>query len=228
MSFSAFSLTHYPRHWLLWRRYRHLTMSGKSRYIANMALAGYHIRGGDLASGSVVECGTWAGGSAFGLIETCRTVREFHFFDSFQGLPTATPEDGRKAIDLQSTGRLAHDNNTADYATFVADLERVRRAGERVLVHRGWFEETLPKAEIRAPIAILRLDGDWYQSTLTCLRALWDRVMPGGLVIVDDYYDWEGCAKALHEFLAERQAPERIRQTRSGKVAYLLKELRDR
>jgi len=48
--------------------------------------------------------------------------------------------------------------------------------------------------------------------------------MPGGLVIVDDYYDWEGCAAALHEFLAARRAPERIRETPRGGVAYLIKD----
>ena len=59
---------------------------------------------------------------------------------------------------------------------------------------------------------------------MQCLDALWDRVMPGGLVLIDDYYAWEGCTKAVHAFLAKRQAREPIRQSRSGKVCFIVKE----
>ena len=73
------------------------------------------------------------------------------------------------------------------------------------------------------PVAVLRLDGDWYKSTMQCLDTFWDRVMPGGLVLIDDYYAWEGCTKAVHAFLAKRKAREAIRQSRLGKVAYIVR-----
>lgn len=60
---------------------------------------------------------------------------------------------------------------------------------ERVRFVEGWFNETLPQAPI-GRIAVLRLDGDYYESTMTPLRALYDRVSPGGFVIVDDYACW--------------------------------------
>jgi hypothetical protein len=48
--------------------------------------------------------------------------------------------------------------------------------------------------------------------------------MPNGLIIIDDYYDWPGCARAVHEFLAETRSTERLRQTPGGQVAYMIKE----
>ena len=65
---------------------------------------------------------------------------------------------------------------------------------------KGWFAETLPFFNPPAPIAILRLDGDWYDSTFQCLTHLYHWVAPGGVIIVDDYYAWEGCARAVHDF----------------------------
>jgi O-methyltransferase len=59
-------------------------------------------------------------------------------------------------------------------------------------------------------IAVLRLDGDWHESTMICLEKFWDHVLPGDIVLIDDYYVWEGCAKAVHSSLAKRQTPERI------------------
>ena len=82
-------------------------------------------------------------------------------------------------------------------------------------VHKGWFEDTLPTFSA-PPIAVLRIDGDWYESTMTCLSALWDAVVPGGLVLLDDYGSWEGCTKAMHDFLSERKAVEFVQERRSA------------
>ncbi|HUR81434.1 MAG TPA: TylF/MycF/NovP-related O-methyltransferase, partial [Thermoanaerobaculia bacterium] len=62
------------------------------------------------------------------------------------------------------------------------------------------------------PIAILRIDGDWYESTLTALEALWKYLAPNGIVIVDDYYAWDGCSRAVHDFLSRHQSTARITQ----------------
>ena len=89
-------------------------------------------------------------------------------------------------------------------------------------MHEGLFAATFPVATV-PPIAILRLDADWYDSTRLCLERFWDGLLSGALVLVDDYYTWEGCRKALHEFLARRNATETVHQSRFGKVAYLIK-----
>ena len=84
----------------------------------------------------------------------------------------------------------------------------------------GWFEKTLPGVRIDNGIALLRLDADWYESTIACLENLYDQVVPGGIVIVDDYYTWDGCARAVHDFLAHRKVTARVRQWASA-ICYL-------
>ncbi len=89
--------------------------------------------------------------------------------------------------------------------------EIMQRAGARTYqIIPGWFDETLPCFEASDPIALLRLDGDWYESTMLCLEHLFDRVAVGGVVIIDDYFTWDGCSRAVHDFLSRRSATERI------------------
>ena len=70
--------------------------------------------------------------------------------------------------------------------------DTMRRSGAAFTLVRGWFKDTLPTLDVDG-IAVLRLDGDLYDSTLGSLEALFPRVVSGGLVIIDDYGDWDGC-----------------------------------
>lgn len=69
---------------------------------------------------------------------------------------------------------------------------------------KGLFQDTLPHSEIQH-IALLHLDGDWYDSTRVCLEQLYDKVSPGGVIQIDDYGHWAGARKALHEFFDHRK-----------------------
>ncbi|MEI7782589.1 MAG: TylF/MycF/NovP-related O-methyltransferase, partial [Planctomycetota bacterium] len=88
----------------------------------------------------------------------------------------------------------------------VALLERtIGYDARKIHYHKGWFQVTLPTdASGVGPIAILRLDGDWYASTRICLEHLYDLVVPSGFVIVDDYGTYDGCRRAVDEFIAGR------------------------
>ena len=80
-------------------------------------------------------------------------------------------------------------------------------------------QDTLPRDSSRIEsIAILRLDGDWYASTKVCLDHLYDKVVSGGFVIVDDYGYYEGCKKAVDEFIEERGLEVFLSQVDSGCV----------
>jgi hypothetical protein len=98
-------------------------------------------------------------------------------------------------VAIEDVRRTAADLGLASYTEFVP----------------GWFDETLPAHRERiGPVAILRLDCDWYSSVRACLDNLYDQVVDGGFVVVDDYYAYDGCAVAVHEFLGQRRLAHRI------------------
>jgi len=80
---------------------------------------------------------------------------------------------------------------------------------EQVRFLPGWFKDTLPGAPIER-IAVLRLDGDMYESTMEALDALYDKVSVGGYVLVDDYGAIEQCKRAVHDFRARRSIEDEI------------------
>lgn len=206
-------------------RFRSRTLVGRDAYLANLYLVDKHLAEPALADGCVVECGTWRGGMAAGLALIGGFDRDYFFFDSFEGLPPATAEDGADAASWQAhrDGTPYHDNCIASIDEFMATMGRVALPSARLHVHKGLFEATLPRANV-PPVAVLRLDADWYESTMLCLEYFWDRMLPRALVLIDDYYAWEGCRKAMHAFLARRGAKEAIRQSRFGRFAYLVRE----
>lgn len=155
-------------------------------------------------AGAFVECGVWRGGTAAVMASAARGERKTWLFDSFEGLPAPTAADGPDAV--RWAGKCVAPVEEVERLLFTTlGLDR-----SRVIVRKGWFHETLPAARPEiGPIAVLRLDGDWYESTKACLEALYGSVVPGGWVILDDYGTWEGCRRAADGFLAARgEAPE--------------------
>lgn len=167
--------------------------------------------------GALVECGVWKGGAsalmALAHMSSGPARRNLHLFDSFEGLPEPDAEhDGNLArISAYAGGRVSGQLETINKC--VGPLSEVQELFESVVhypaellhMHKGWFQDTLPVTSgAIGPIAVLRLDGDWYASTKVCLEHLYELVIPGGFVIFDDYGCWEGARKAAHEFAAER------------------------
>jgi len=171
--------------------------------------------------GSFVECGTWRGG-AVGLMALANlrygaARRHIHLFDSFEGIPEPDElVDGEEALKFAHAvgggvnGKLIPlRNQYASVGTLEANrqfLERQLKYDPRYLhYHKGWFQDTVPKdAPECGEIAILRLDGDWYASTHICLETLYDQVVSGGFIIHDDYGYYDGCRKAVDEFVERR------------------------
>ncbi|MGZ4358409.1 MAG: TylF/MycF/NovP-related O-methyltransferase [Gaiellaceae bacterium] len=162
----------------------------------------------DAVPGDLVECGVWRGGAAIFMRAVLAAYgvsdRVVWLADSFAGLPK--PEAPLDTIDLSAERR----------PELVVDLDRVRRnfalfglLDDQVRFLEGWFADTLPAAPVDR-IALLRLDGDLYSSTMTALTALYDRVSPRGYVIVDDYNGLPDCRAAVTDFRAERGVEEPI------------------
>jgi O-methyltransferase len=192
-----------------------LTMVPRKAFIDNVLLA----RRGSLVEGDLVECGTWRGGMSAAMAWAV-PGRHSVLFDSFEGLPDAKPIDGPSALHWSREVR-DYDNCRAEEALAVQAMERVRQPDFEIV--KGWFEETIPVwAKRQRPIAVFRLDGDWYESTMLCLEHLWPLVSRGGVVIIDDYYTWDGCSRAVHEYLARVQATERLERSKNG-VSYLVR-----
>jgi O-methyltransferase len=160
--------------------------------------------------GAIVECGVYKGGSSAVMTMAASPSRHVWLFDSFEGLPEPTEQDGAAAVEYaghRAGGALEPIGQCVGPLDVVKELffEKLQIDPARVHIRQGWFQQTLPSArEEIGPIAVLRLDGDWYDSTRVCLENLYDLVIAGGFVVIDDYGYWEGCRRAVDEFLAAR------------------------
>ena len=201
----------------IYQRFKSFTMVPVQTFAENLALA-ERVRSID---GCVVECGVWRGGMSAGIAAVLGPSRKYYLFDSFEGLPPAQDIDGSAALKWQRDQESpAYCENCSASPQFAK--EALDRAGATdVELVRGWFKDTIPTHQFGQPIALLRLDGDWYESTMVCLENLFHHVAPGGLIILDDYYTWDGCSRALHDFLSSQSATERI-QSVAG-VCFLTK-----
>lgn len=200
---------------------RPYTMLSRERLVALFNMVA-HCEGNNI-QGSFVECGVWKGG-AVGLMILAnlrygKERRHVHLFDSFKEIcePDASV-DGERAVG--EVRRLCKSGGTSGelvplkgvYDTFggPGTLEGNRNLLEQVIgydkdflhYHEGWFQHTLPlDAHNISDIAVLRLDGDWYASTKVCLEHLEDKVVSGGFIIIDDYGAYDGCKKAVDEYM---------------------------
>lgn len=179
------------------------TMLSEKRLLANLNA----IRQVDSIPGDVVEIGVWKGGSMLAMLlaydHTNKTDRVFHLYDTFAGL---TPPS---AVDTAYTGDTAsyllkHNPDARCEATLAETQANVfsttQYPRKKIQFHRGDI-----RTETTAPerIAVLRLDTDFYDSTKHELELFYDRVAPGGVVLIDDYGHWMGCRKAVDEWLVK-------------------------
>jgi hypothetical protein len=153
--------------------------------------------------GSFVECGVCNGGSAAVLASVARRNRERHIwlFDSWEGMPEPTAED------VACTGKRGTKGMARGSERTARELLFGRLGLDRTTVQlvQGWFDKTIPNAlPAIGEIALLHLDCDWYESVRFCLETLYDRVVDGGFIVVDDYGHWKGCQKAVDEFRKRR------------------------
>lgn len=182
--------------------------------------------------GALVECGVWRGGCSLAMLLAQRAAfgevrRPVYMLDSFEGLPLAEDKDGQLALEWQQGhSETFFDNCAATEEEVRAMLEGFGfRDGDFHLV-KGWFEETLPALSRQIAdggISLLRLDGDWYKSTFVCLEHLEPLVSANGFVLIDDYYAWDGCARAVHDYLSDKDVPYRIKSLPHNFAAYFVK-----
>jgi hypothetical protein len=150
--------------------------------------------------GDLLEAGVWRGGATIfmkGILAAYGVQdRRVWVADSFRGLPVPDeinfPQDVLE--DLSSFDELAVSQEQVR-----ANFARYDLLDDNVRFLEGWFKDTLPTAPVDA-LAVLRLDGDYYESTIQILESLYHKVSPGGFVIVDDYGCIEACRQAVTDF----------------------------
>ena len=170
--------------------------------------------------GDIVELGVWKGGATMVMMLAqlkSEHIREFWLFDTFQGLPPPTKDDDERsrkiykqvlsgtAYGRQRSGLVSEGKWNYGPKSIVKNV--LRSTGfdmSRVHLIEGKVEETLRNVTLPSKIAILRLDTDWYASTKIELEVLWDLLVPGGLLYIDDYCSWGGARKATNEFFTKR------------------------
>jgi hypothetical protein len=178
-----------------------LTMVGRRRLHNFRTLIERALDNG--VPGDVLEAGVWRGGASIlarAVLESRGvTGRRVIVADSFAGLPPPSAQfPADDGADFHTHPELA-----VTLEQVRANFRRFGLLDDQVVFLQGWFRDTMPRVEADA-LAVLRLDGDMYESTIDPLRYLYDRVSPGGWVIVDDYYLINGCQRAVHDFLDAR------------------------
>jgi hypothetical protein len=161
--------------------------------------------------GDLIETGVWRGGATIFMRAILAALdapdRVVWVADSFEGLPE--PDAARFPIEA-----AAHHGAVMEkgYRHFAASLEDVQAnfaafglLDDRTRFLKGWFKDTLPDAPIER-LAVMRLDGDYYESTMDALTNLYDKLSVGGYAIIDDYGEdtWTYCRQAVDEFRAAR------------------------
>jgi len=161
--------------------------------------------------GDLIETGVWRGGATifmravlktYGVTDRCVWVA-----DSFKGLPA--PDTGKYPYDVGDTLHEAREL-AVSLEDVKANFERYGLLDDQVRFLKGWFRDTLPVAPIER-LAVLRLDGDMYESTMDTLVNLYPKLSEGGYAIVDDYGAIPACRQAVHDYRSANRITEKIR-----------------
>jgi O-methyltransferase len=170
----------------------------------------------DNIPGDYIETGVWRGGASI-LIRAVLAAhsikdRKVYVADSFEGLPKPNgqkyPKDKRDRL-------FVFEELAVSQETVVENFDKYGLLDDQVVFLKGFFSETLPRLTTER-FALLRLDGDMYESTMDALTNLYDRLSPGGYVIVDDYGALNSCRQAVHDFLNSRGLAPTIHRVNEG------------
>jgi hypothetical protein len=163
--------------------------------------------------GVIVEAGTARGGSAIVMAAAKAPGRPMKVYDVFGMIPPPGEQDGPDvheryariaAGEARGVGGDTYYGYRDDLYQEVTDS--FARLGVPVAEHnvelvQGLFEDTI---ELDEPVAFAHLDGDWYESTMTCLTRIAPLLVPGARIVLDDYYMWSGCRRAVDEYFDGR------------------------
>jgi hypothetical protein len=173
--------------------------------------------------GIIVEAGAALGGSAIVMALAKSPKRLLRVYDVFGMIPPPSDKDGDDVHKRYSTiaSQQAKGIGGSTYYGYRDDLlgevtQSFKRYGvpvdsSNVELIKGYFEDTI---HLDGPVALAHLDGDWYESTMTCLQRIEPHLVPGGRLVIDDYYKWSGCRRAVDEYFDGRDGYEFVKHGR--------------
>lgn len=197
--------------WHIVEAVKSFTLTNPERIVSLTRSVEYIEKNG--IEGSIVECGVWKGGSVMAILKMLfkldSTEREIFLYDTFEGMSKPTEKDksvrGESAIN-------AFDSKDEVWKKIecFSHLEEVQKnvnsigyPVDKLHFIKGKVEETIPNDRTPEKISLLRLDTDWYESTLHEMEELFPRIVSGGIIIIDDYGHWQGCKEAVDQYIAK-------------------------
>jgi predicted O-methyltransferase YrrM len=193
---------------------RPYTMTSPAR-IAVLEMAVRYVAGQNYP-GAFVECGIARGGSAMVMAYTLLDLgvrdRDFYLYDTFEGMPEPDAVDRGRFGESAAWSWRKHQNRRGGWIRHGVDEVQANLAStgypeSRVTFIKGKVEETLPEKAPDGAIALLRLDTDWHASTKAELDWLYPKLVRGGIILIDDYFRWQGSRKAVDDYVAEHRLP---------------------
>lgn len=184
--------------------------------------------------GAILECGCALGGSALVITAAKAATRTFRVYDAFGMIPPPSERDGRDAQERYELiraglspglkGRTYYGYQENLYETVVDTFQRYGfdLARERIELIKGLYQDVL---SVNEPIALLHLDSDWYDSVMVCLTRVVPHLAPGGRIIVDDYDEWSGCRRAIHDFFSNHPEKDRFQFEMHARLHILYLEM---
>lgn len=209
----------------IYRKVKDYTMTSDVR-IKTLLDAVKHLTEKNI-QGDFVECGVWKGGSImamiYKLLELNILDRKIWAFDTYEGMT----EPGDDDIDFQNKTakelmeqKIANILCISSYEETTANILNTGYPHNMIQFVKGRVEETIPRSNVEQ-IALLRLDTDWYESTMAELNYFYPKLVKGGVLIIDDYGHWKGCKKAVDEYFHKINEPIHLDEIDyTGRVFY--------
>tara|TARA_B100001057_G_C22610605_1_gene856415 strand:+ start:46 stop:804 length:759 start_codon:yes stop_codon:yes gene_type:complete len=198
----------------IWPEFPTLSMIGKPRLDNIQKLALDCLKNN--IKGHFLEAGIWKGGAIALMAALVKTTgnqdqRKVIGMDSFEGIPAAKPDiypADEAHIGCDEIEILAN-NSLEEVEGYLSRLDLMNKGGTQLI--KGWFCDILPQVVKQyESFALVRLDGDTYESTIQCLENLEPHTSKGGYIIIDDYYSWTGCQQATDDYRKKNNITARL------------------